>query len=879
MQFKKLAAITGSALMAGLSLAAPVLATSVTKLSDVGKLVSASGTTVSYPMFVIGATAATADVAGAVDVAVNLASNAVVTQQVATSTGAISVSGGVNMATASNPVVMWENLSSSKQTLTASDLPDLLASGTYVDANSISTPFSQYLGFPTNDGQVVYDTPNGGTAPSLGMKFAGSLTVYNYTLAFTKQISEAIGTSVTGKVDNLINTQLNMLGKTWTVTGATVNAAKDLALTLLSGKNSQTVTTETPATYTVGDKTYTVTLVAVGSISSTSVNAVTVTVSGGNLAAPETLQILSGGTKPMSDGTLIGVSSIFATTKTGAIDSATIFVGADKLELEDLDMTDSAYYTGVKINGNSLTDVGVSMSGNATSTTGTLTLNSLALAWTPSLEQFVSSGNSLTDPASGSFKILFGGITPALDDAANREMITVTPSGTTGGVAFKTMDGNNLNQNFIRTTATSTQTFADSGGYPIHVREGEAVAQNEYQILGQNILAGNSQNPFGHIIRVLSLQTSAASTSQLQDVASGTTIQITGGNTTLYLDGQAYQVCVPTTAAAYFVWGTGALCAGGVNPGSAVDVYPAIQTSKGAWVSITNPVTYTNTTANTTLNFPTGQLIVYPTLAGGLQTVGTAKYNIAQTATTITINATDNSAAAWSTPGVLVVEGVDASIVRNTIALRLIGGTTTTRVEIAAAPSFTGSKTASPGISGTTLQKFVDTYGSFVTYDQTAPGTFSLSYPTNQAQAIVAVGKSPSASAGGAGGTVTTQTVLPITADIVKLDSEVAEADKTANDLVLVGGPCVNTLVASLADAGKFPYTCANWPGRNFGRIQLISDAFATGKTALVIAGTRADDSDLAARIVQSGWPGISATQAAGSSVEVTGTVQSPAYA
>ena len=147
-----------------------------------------------------------------------------------------------------------------------------------------------------------------------------------------------------------------------------------------------------------------------------------------------------------------------------------------------------------------------------------------------------------------------------------------------------------------------------------------------------------------------------------------------------------------------------------------------------------------------------------------------------------------------------------------------------------------------------------------------------------QSQAIVAVGKSPSASAGGAGGTVTTQTVLPITADVVRLDSEVTTADESANDLILVGGPCINTLVAQLATAGKFPYTCANWPGRNFGRVQLISDAFATGKTALVIAGTTAADTDLASRVVQTGLTGATATQLAGSSVEVTGTVSSPAY-
>jgi len=97
-----------------------------------------------------------------------------------------------------------------------------------------------------------------------------------------------------------------------------------------------------------------------------------------------------------------------------------------------------------------------------------------------------------------------------------------------------------------------------------------------------------------------------------------------------------------------------------------------------------------------------------------------------------------------------------------------------------------------------------------------------------------------------------------------------------------MGGPCINTLVAELATAGKFPYTCANWPGRNFGRIQLISDAFATGKTALVIAGTRAEDTDLAARIVQTEVNGkfTAATDAdmAKSALEVTGSVSSPVY-
>jgi S-layer protein (TIGR01564 family) len=97
-------------------------------------------------------------------------------------------------------------------------------------------------------------------------------------------------------------------------------------------------------------------------------------------------------------------------------------------------------------------------------------------------------------------------------------------------------------------------------------------------------------------------------------------------------------------------------------------------------------------------------------------------------------------------------------------------------------------------------------------------------------------------------------------------------------DMVLVGGPCINSLVAQLAADGDFPYTCETWPGRDFGRVQVIADAFATGKTALVIAGTTAAETDLAARVVQTGFNGATAAQKASAALEITGSVSSPAY-
>lgn len=100
------------------------------------------------------------------------------------------------------------------------------------------------------------------------------------------------------------------------------------------------------------------------------------------------------------------------------------------------------------------------------------------------------------------------------------------------------------------------------------------------------------------------------------------------------------------------------------------------------------------------------------------------------------------------------------------------------------------------------------------------------------------------------------QQIVPVTSSVARLDSEITSSDEASKDLILVGGPCVNTLVASLATASgsasaMYPYTCASWPGRNFGSIRVIDDAFATGHQVVVVAGTRAAETRLAANVLQ----------------------------
>ncbi len=142
-----------------------------------------------------------------------------------------------------------------------------------------------------------------------------------------------------------------------------------------------------------------------------------------------------------------------------------------------------------------------------------------------------------------------------------------------------------------------------------------------------------------------------------------------------------------------------------------------------------------------------------------------------------------------------------------------------------------------------------------------------LGIPPETVYGLVQFGKI-GAAATTTGGTV--KEVVAVTTAVAKLDSEVTSADKTGKSLVLVGGPCKNSLVADLKTAGKFAYGCSDWPAKNVGIIQVVDDAFATGKSAVVVAGTRAEDTRLAASVLQAYATKLSTIT--GGKVEVTGT-------
>ncbi|NOQ55486.1 MAG: hypothetical protein GQ477_01625 [Nanohaloarchaea archaeon] len=151
-----------------------------------------------------------------------------------------------------------------------------------------------------------------------------------------------------------------------------------------------------------------------------------------------------------------------------------------------------------------------------------------------------------------------------------------------------------------------------------------------------------------------------------------------------------------------------------------------------------------------------------------------------------------------------------------------------------------------------------------------------IEVPADEVKATVTVsgtGSTVTAAAAVEGGY--TPAALPATG-IAKLDSD-AEAAKTGN-LILVGGPAVNSIVAELAAAGK-TRTATEWRTETDGvrdyadsaLIQAVDDAFTDGKTALVVAGYGADDTGNAAYVLQN-YAKFADQLAGKAEVAVTGT-------
>lgn len=937
MQFRKLAAVTGTALMAGMSIAAPVLATTIADVGSISDIVSVTDSTVSYPLFVVGAAAATADVAGAVDVAVKLAAESKTTSDVTVAGVEETVTGGAKIQTAGDKFNPWDTAGGVRNVLTATEVPNLLGTGTYTPVSGSGVTYKQYLyiqddtpvgssscnATTCNAPHFEFNRPTGENTPRVSFKAPLSQNLTQYKLIFQTPVAFSGVTSVGLLQTVLQGTAINMLGKDFVISDCAFNANANPinSLTLLGGRNVVTVSTAADQTVTSAGTDYTVHLegVAVETVGSTNYYTALGNVNG------ESFSLRAAQTKELSDGTTIAAIRVLQ-GKTGEADFATIAIGAEKLTVPRSGTVTRGTTTVTGLT-STITD----------SSTG---WSSLELVYAPNEDNFVNVGEEIEDPFSAAYTIKFNSIYPDFDDTTNRQTISLTPSGFNIIMNYKNAAGNDEQVYAMYINSTTVSSSNQLWGYAAVSGTGsdnsfrDLIFDEYYNISaidGDYFVIGSGG--FSHVLRFSSLATSGSTITltfvdEVGGTISTTNTSATGGS--LIIDGNSYnfnitdstnkKVKMDLNRDGYISNETSAAPAltsvnaqqtgvgysfltpklissgqGGVYfyRGSSVDantttwVYPAIGIGAIRWrqTDVTNievatrAPSATSWTAGTNMSIAgTGTLT-----ASGAYTVNYIDFifnctNASGAVSTLDCTTSLGTAATanYTYPGVVLMEEQqEGGAARNWIYVPFNYSSqkvqSITGTPVSDDTNFANEQTAVIGTTGE--NKGLTTYGTLIQWDTTA-GTASWNYPDGFMYANVYVLEpGGTIGTGGAAGTVTTETVLPIVTDVVRLDSEVTDTDKTNRDLILVGGPCINTLVASLADDGTFDYTCDSWPGRDFGMIKVVNDAFTTGKVALIIAGTRAADTDLAALVVQAG---TALTGQTADTVEVTGTVSSP---
>jgi len=155
---------------------------------------------------------------------------------------------------------------------------------------------------------------------------------------------------------------------------------------------------------------------------------------------------------------------------------------------------------------------------------------------------------------------------------------------------------------------------------------------------------------------------------------------------------------------------------------------------------------------------------------------------------------------------------------------------------------------------------------------------FRLYWTPVQGYLRVALGDVVTTTVGG--GTYKELDVSKLSVQVAKFDDEVATDSSLAKNLVVVGGPYVNKVAAALLN---IPYQAGDQitayyeslGAVNKGLVKAFDNAFGSGKVALLVAGWRAEDTRLAASVLQQ-YDKFLADLAQGHTLVIGGTVESP---
>jgi hypothetical protein len=744
-----------------------------------------------------------------------------------------------------------------------------LKDGTW-STNENDYGFQQFLFFdpaPSGDNDValheqnriVKYTESDSDVTADHLYFKNSRQIARYKLEFTSNaqsdVTDATGTaSTTGIVlDDFENTDLSFMGSEYTVvlarrttSGSTAyqNGAK---LTLMSGSSRDTLLEGESRTYTNG-KTYDVELVYVDATDAKFV-----------VNGQATNKLKVGETFTLADKSEIGVSEVLYQAYAGGVHSATFFVGANKLVLQDDDVSAVGGEKKMKLGSEDIDGSLVIITGSDDNVT--FSISTIEVNMTSDDDFFVPSGSKLSDviAAAGEEKeVLMGGAFDieylGLTGEATRDLRLKSSSSKRYRLSLYDGDNNPVDIPIAYADTTDSLNVSEDSGQSSRTNQKRLiwekslpVHKNDYLILRGGTQSDGSAKSYLLQYRGADKSTDTSPKISFKNMGSGESLEYSATSTTA-------------------IGGTIAtIKLGGYS--FPVQSLGSDQTSDDYAVRVALDTTAISTDG--TDNNTRGDVLSFVDAYGSEW-----KFNVTPR-TGIGNNATIfNEHLGGNVTGILVEKSTPNSDDYDNIqpGRILLNISATAGPEVRAAFITTGTVggfTAQPLTLVTPDGETEVTYGyttmgTFITFNEPSgdPDGLTLSYPEKQRlpQVYFTSGSTTSATSTSSGNLVAVEVV-----DATKLDSEVASV--SAQNLIVVGGPCVNTVAAELMGN---PTDCAAGftPGK--ARVKLFEHT--NGNTAMLVAGYSGADTRLAGKVIAN-RPG----ELSGTEVEIEGTTASSA--
>ena len=866
--FRKAMTVLGSAALIGMTVGSAAAASYRSPFTSNSAIVYGSGV-------------AMADMAAVTDIAESIDESTAVSAG-----GVVETTEGdvVSLDNDGSRIYLNKSLNGVNSQFTKTQLPVLLADTTF-SGNVDATISSKILigdgatGGADNSNMVIFSKqPKTSLDPSIGVSLGTSATNYLYNATATFKNINFSSTDSEGESITLFGRDFIVSTATDTDTLVLFSSAKQVNL------NAGGASPNPSETVVIDGTSYEVELVTGSN-------------TGATIAVNGVSKEIDEGSSKKVNGLDIAVKSVTESTALSTIDAA-ILVGANKMTFN---------------NGQKVTEGSDDLSIDGTNvyfggTPGTLGMTELTVQVfrTGTSEDAILAGDSFTDPVFGSFKVDFAGLNYPLDDTDNRDSIIIKNAGD------KTMTLEMTDSADFHTTVdfafnvSGSNYLMDENNYTIHVIEMANVTEEEYVFLGNE--------DYGHLLKVDSITNGSAANGagdsiKLYDMFTGLTHTTEDtsneGSATLNLDGKAYTITYDVMSSDA---GTIQINTADSATADTFVVYPTMKTAKGANVALYEPLALTlgNTdgagvSTSTTLRFPDGDGytdVVFSTKAGedgnwtttvgGVAgtdvstdaaadaatyswdfTIGQLVYSIEAVGTTglnttmLYLNSPEDDTTNIVGPAVVIFEEKDDNNEYHTLVVsteRANAGTGSSGIGVedvyVSSDYYHASATLA---SDSDITQDIDWWGTLITKnaDDSDQTFVTISYPDAQVYAQLYVGETGS-SVG------TTPSVN------VKTYADTETASFAGMNLVVVGGSAINAIAAELLGSAysEGDFTAAT--GIAAGEF-LIKSYDRSGKTALLVAGYNAADTEKAAKVllnevidtsVGKEYKGVSSTEA-----------------